>query len=227
MDHDTGILPLPERMGNIEVLIRKIITARECHLSVDDRHLAVIPVIHEHIKEQEQLIEHAAMDPIRLHAVHKVCVDKADTSHIVVEKTYFNTRGCPLFEDLMHPGKCLGVLDRKVFHKNEMLCLPKLLLLPLERIRSFREKFHIGIVICGKSGNILQISELVAYRQILFTELIHDLMPVREKRLYYLFAPAETALHRLMRTGHADFQIEDQSQKGKGKDQHDPGHLHR
>ena len=97
----------------------------------------------------------------------------------------------------------------------------------LERIRSFREKFHIGIVICGKSGNILQISELVAYRQILFTELIHDLMPVREKRLYYLFAPAETALHRLMRTGHADFQIEDQSQKGKGKDQHDPGHLHR
>ena len=107
----------------------------------------MIAVVQENIKAGTERIENAARYTKFLRALDKVLVDKADTSHIVIEDADFDAGFHPLHQDIPDRVPALGVLDRMVLHEDEFLRLCHVLLLRFDSLGRVVKILNLCILI--------------------------------------------------------------------------------
>ena len=143
----TAIFPKAIWMGNIKIFIRQIVAACKTNLSINDRNLSVIPVIHKYIDKRYDFIEKPALYAVAFHLLHKIRIDKAHTANIIINQTNFHTFLRLLKENTFHARKGLCILDGMILHKDKFLRLLQRFLLSFKTINCFRIKFQIRIAI--------------------------------------------------------------------------------
>ncbi len=71
------------------------------------------------------------MNSYCLHFFHKICVNKAYRTHIIVEYSNFHTCFYSLFQNILNLMPCFSVFYRMIFHKDKLLCFLQILKLCL------------------------------------------------------------------------------------------------
>ena len=176
----TGIFPKAIRMGNIEIFIRQIVAAGKTNLSINDRNLSVIPVIHKHIDERHNLIENSTLNTLAFHLFDKIRIDKAHTANIIINQTDFHTFLCLLKENTFHARKGLRILNGMVFHKNKFLRLLQCFLLSFKAINRFRIKFQIRVVIHRISRRMTDIMRHISCLPVLIRQFLQNIFFIRQ-----------------------------------------------
>ena len=100
-----------------------LVAACKTNLSINDRNLSVIPVIHKYIDKRYDFIENPALYAVAFHLLHKIRIDKAHTANIIINQTNFHTFLRLLKENTFHARKGLCILDGMILHKDELFCL--------------------------------------------------------------------------------------------------------
>ena len=93
---DACVLPESEGLASVEIFVCQIIASRKTNLPVDHGDLAVIAVIQKQVQTREKRIEYPAFNTLCLCSFHKIHVDKAQASHIVVKNAHFDARAHPV-----------------------------------------------------------------------------------------------------------------------------------
>ena len=176
----TAIFPKAIWMGNIKIFICQIVAACKTNLSINDRNLSVIPVIHKYIDKRYDFIENPALYAVAFHLLHKIRIDKAHTANIIINQTDFHTFLCLLKENTFHARKGLRILNGMVFHKNKFLRLLQCFLLSFKAINRFRIKFQIRVVIHRISRRMTDIMRHISCLPVLIRQFLQNIFFIRQ-----------------------------------------------
>ena len=117
----------------------------------------MVAVVQEEVQANLERIEDTAPDAFGLHELDEVGIDEADASHIVVEDTDFDACLYAVFQDLLDGLPALSVLDRMVFHEDELLGFAELLFLSFYAFGRIVVVFDQNVFICRESCAVLEI----------------------------------------------------------------------
>ena len=152
---------MPVGLGDVEILVRQIVAAREPDFAVDHRNLPVVAVVDEEIQSHIHRVEDPALDPHRLHLIDEAVSDVAHASDIVVEEADFDALFHLCREHLKDPSEGDRVLDRVVFHENELLRLPEFMKLRLKPLRAVIVEDDVRVMIERVAGEVADVAGFI------------------------------------------------------------------
>ena len=144
---DARILPLSVRVCQIEIFIRKVISACKSDFAVDHGDLSVITVVQKQIQTWHKRIKYTTADSDCFHLFGKVCINKTNRAHIVIEYPDLHTCLYTVFQHLLNPVPGLGILNCMVFHKDKLLRFGQILKLCFQSLCRLIKIGHICILI--------------------------------------------------------------------------------
>ncbi len=219
---DAGILPVSVGMGDIKIFVRQIKASGEADTIIDYGYFAVIPVVHENVKERDEGVENAALDSLLVQAAHEFRFYITDASKVIIYKTYLHAFGNFLQKDFFDPAEGFRILHREIFHENK---LPGIFQIFQECLQG---RFRLGIVyglcvaVYGIAAGTADIGFLVMDVYIFFPEtpeymfILFQFGTVFSCHLFIIdfrsFGNACPAKH----------QIQDNAEQGEGEDYDGP-----
>ena len=222
-----GIFPIPIWMGDVKILVRQIVTSGEAHLSVDDGDFAVIPVVQEQVHQRNNRIEHSALNAQRSHLPNELIVDKGDAAHVIVEDSNIQTFLSFFRQYLFNFPEGFQILDGVIFHKDELLRLPKLFFLFFQCICCIRKELNIAVGIYRKRAMSADVPSLICDGKIHGFHLRKDVILLGQKPKQHPVDLFEAHAHFPSGSIQSHDQIDQGARHGKGQQQNKPGHLHR
>ena len=216
MQNHARIFPVPEAFPPVDVLIREIDTPGKGSVSVNHGNLPVIPVVQHDREHRNKWIKYLAANPTAFQAHTKIGRQGIHAPDVIVDQPDIQTHPRLLLQNIQNPLPHLAIIDDKILHKNEMLCLLQLCNHFLIELLTYMKIVGPGLPVNWESCQIPNVTRLYGRICADRLQLLPCLRLLRQKLLRICILFHKTAIQTPCQAGFA-----------KQKINHGPGYRHR